>query len=186
MSAFGLKHGGLTNRFMLCDRCVINGKCESHVPGGECAVERKAFEAISSELVGQYELRGLGDEICACRAAMYLIRIARVEAYEAQLGVNADSVLLGKYIAGLDKTLRVYLRELALTRSSQRILSRNDVLADIDELLNAVAKKAKDKSGARPRRYCLVQRVVRDWQVESRRLRVASPGMRVRLREDCV
>jgi hypothetical protein len=87
------------------------------------------------------------------------------------------------------RVLRLTRRSWALmliSRSSQRILSRNDVLADIDELLNAVAKKAKDKSGARPRRYCLVQRVVRDWQVESRRLRVASPGMRVRLREDCV
>ena len=183
MSAFGLKHGGLTNRFMSCDRCVINGKCESHVPSGECAIERKAFEEISSELIRQYELRGLGDEICACRAAMYLIRIARIEAYEAQLGVNADSVLLGKYIAGLDKTLRVYLRELALTRSSQRILSRNDVLADVDDLLNAAVKKAKYKSGIRPRRYCLVRQVLTDWQVESRRLRVVSLENRVQLGE---
>lgn len=173
MSGFGLKHGALSRGFMLCDRCVLNARCESHVPGGECAVERKAYEEITSELVAQYELKGLGDLICVGRVAMYLIRVARTEVYEAHLGVSSDSVLLGKYIAGLDKMLRVFLRELAVTRSSQRILSRNDVLADVDDLLNAVAKKAKVTGGSRvPRRYSLMRRVLRDWGVERRRLRV--------------
>ncbi len=156
---------------MLCDRCVLNSKCESMVPSGECAIERKAYEKITSELMAQYELRGLADEICVSRAAMYLLRIARTEVYEARLGVSSDSVLLGKYIANLDKMLRVFLRELAVTRASQRILSRNDVLADVDDLLNAVVKKGKVRSGV-SRRCSLMQRLLREWSVERRKLEI--------------
>jgi hypothetical protein len=87
------------------------------VPGGECVIERKAYDSLTSELLAQYEMKGLGDEICVNRAAMYLIRIARTEVYEAQLGVSSDSVLLGRYIANLDKMLRVYLREICVKRS---------------------------------------------------------------------
>jgi hypothetical protein len=167
------KHGAFGRGFMLCDRCVLNAKCESHVPGGECAIERSSYESLTAELMAQYELKGLGDEICASRAAMYLIRVARVEVYEAQLGVSSDSVLLGKYIADLDKMLRVYLRELCVTRSSQRILSRNDVLADVDDLLTSVARKAKVRSRV-SRRYCGLQRILRDWTVERGRLEISA------------
>jgi hypothetical protein len=156
------KHGAFGRGFMLCDRCVLNTKCASHVPGGECGIERKAYDSLTSELLAQYDLKGLGDEICVNRAAMYLIRIARTEVYEAQLGVSSDSVLLGKYIADLDKMLRVYLREICVTRSSQRILSRNDVLADVDDLLTAVAKKVKVRARISHRDFG-VQRVLRDW-----------------------
>lgn len=62
---------------MVCDRCVFNGKCELLVPGGQCGVERKAHDAIVSELKKQYGLRGLADEILVERVAMYLIRVAR-------------------------------------------------------------------------------------------------------------
>jgi len=55
---------------MLCDRCVLNVKCEFFVPGGECAVEKKAYEEVSCELVAQYGLEGLGDEILVGRVAM--------------------------------------------------------------------------------------------------------------------
>ena len=103
---------------------------------------------------------------------MYLIRVARVEVYEAQLGVSSDSVLLGRYIADLDKMLRVYLRELCVTRSSQRILSRNDVLADVDDLLNAVAKKAKVRARI-SRRETNMQVILRDWSVERGRLEIS-------------
>jgi hypothetical protein len=168
-----LKHGAFGRGFMLCDRCVLNAKCEVHVPGGECAIERESYESLTSELMAEYELRGLGDEICASRAAMYLIRVARVEVYEAQLGVSSDSVLLGKYIADLDKMLRVYLRELCVTRSSQRILSRNDVLADVDDLLNAVAKKAKVRARI-SRRETNMQCILRDWTVEWGRLEISA------------
>jgi len=166
------KHGAFGRAFMLCDRCVLNAKCESHVPAGECAIERKAYESLTAELLEQYDLKGLGDEICVSRAAMYLIRIARTEVYEAQLGVSSDSVLLGKYIADLDKMLRVYLRELCVTRSSQRILSRNDVLADVDDLLTSVARKAKVRARI-SRRDCGMQRILRDWTVERSRLEIS-------------
>ncbi len=166
------KHGAFGRGFMLCDRCVLNTKCDSHVPGGECGIERKAYDSLTSELLGQYELTGLGDEICVSRAAMYLIRIARTEVYEAQLGVSSDSVLLGKYIANLDKMLRVYLRELCVTRSSQRILSRNDVLADVDDLLSSVAKKAKVGSRI-SRRGTRMQHLLRDWTLERSRLEIS-------------
>ena len=168
-----LKHGAFGRGFMLCDRCVLNTRCESHVPGSECAIERKAYESLTSELLSQYELKGLGDEICVSRAVMYLIRIARTEVYEAQLGVSSDSVLLGKYVANLDKMLRAYLRELCVTRSSQRILSRNDVLADVDDLLNAVAKKAKVQARI-ARRDTNMQHILRDWNHERNRLEISA------------
>jgi len=104
---------------------------------------------------------------------MYLIRIARTEVYEAQLGVSSDSVLLGKYVANLDKMLRAYLRELCVTRSSQRILSRNDVLADVDDLLNAVAKKAKVQARI-ARRDTNMQHILRDWNHERNRLEISA------------
>lgn len=156
---------------MLCDRCVLNGKCELLVPGGECAVERKAYDSITSELLVQYDLKGLADEICASRVAMYLIRIARTEVYEAQVGVSPDSVLLGKYIANLDKMLRVFLRELALTRASQKSLSRNDVLTDVDYLLSTVAKKVRVEPRVFRRRSPM-RRLLRDWTFEKRRLEI--------------
>ena len=167
------RHGAFGRGFMLCDRCVLNTKCASHVPGGECGIERKAYDSLTSELLEQYELKGLGDEICVSRAAMYLIRIARTEVYEAQLGVSSDSVLLGKYIANLDKMLRAYLRELCVTRSSQRILSRNDVLADVDDLLNAVARKAKVRARI-ARRDVNMQWILRDWNRERNRLALSA------------
>jgi hypothetical protein len=72
-----LRHGFFRRGFMLCDRCVLNVKCEAHVPGGECAVERKAYDSVVSELMAQYGLEGLVDEILVERVAMYLIRVAR-------------------------------------------------------------------------------------------------------------
>jgi hypothetical protein len=167
-----LKHGAFGRGFMLCDRCVLNTKCESHVPGGECGIERKVYDSLTSELLEQYELKGLGDEICVSRVAMYLIRIVRTEVYEAQLGVSSDSVLLGKYIANLDKMLRAYLRELCVTRSSQRILSRNDVLADVDDLLSSVARKAKGGSRV-SRKGTRMQQVLRDWTLERSQLKIS-------------
>lgn len=45
-----LRHGFFRRGFMLCDRCVLNVKCESFVPGGECAVERRAYGWIVRRL----------------------------------------------------------------------------------------------------------------------------------------
>jgi hypothetical protein len=164
-----LKHGFFRRGFMLCDRCVLNGKCELLVPGGECGVERKAFDSIVSELKMQYGLEGLADEILAERVAMYLIRVARAEVYEANVGVSSSSVAWGRYIADLDKMLRVFLRELVLTRASQKSMRKNDVLTDVDELLSAVVRKGR----AEPRifrRRSPARSLVTDWELEKRRL----------------
>ncbi len=164
-----LKHGFFRRGFMLCDRCVLNGKCELLTPGGECGVERKAYDTIVSELKEQYGLKGLADEILAERVAMYLIRVARAEVYEAQVGVSSSSVAWGKYIVDLDKMLRVFLRELVLTRASQKSMRKNDVLTDVDDLLSAVVRKGR----AEPRifrRRSPARSLINDWNIEKRRL----------------
>ena len=154
---------------MLCDRCVLNWKCELLIPGGECGVERKAYGTIVSELKKQYGLQGLADEILVERVAMYLIRVARAEVYEAHVGVSSASVAWGKYIADLDKMLRVFLRELVLTRASQKSLRKNDVLADVDDLLSAVVRKGRTEPRMH-RRRSPARLLLRDWRVEKRRL----------------
>ena len=170
-----LRHGFFRRGFMLCDRCVLNGKCEALVPGGECAVERKGYDSGVSELMAQYALDGLVDEILADRAAMYLIRVARAEAYEANVGVSSGSVSWGKYVAGLDRMLRDFLREMALTRASKKSLQRSDVLTDVDDLLTVVTRK----SFVKPRifrRQSPSRSLVRDWRIEKRRLSVRLRG----------
>jgi hypothetical protein len=148
---------------------VLNGKCELLTPGGECRVERKAYDDIVSELKEQYSLKGLADEILAERVAMYLIRVARAEVYEANMGVSSSSVAWGKYIADLDKMLRVFLRELVLTRASQKTMRKNDVLTDVDDLLSAVVRKGRAKPRVF-RRRSPANLLVKDWKVEKHRL----------------
>jgi hypothetical protein len=164
-----LKHGFFRRGFMLCDRCVLNGKCELLVPGGECGVERKAYDTIVSELKKQYGLKGLADEILVERVAMYLIRVARAEVYEANVGVSTSSAAWGKYVADLDNMLRVFLRELLLTRASQKSLRKKDVLADVDDLLSTVVRKARAEP-CRHKRRSPTRLLFRDWRVEKRRL----------------
>jgi hypothetical protein len=157
---------------MLCDRCVLNGRCERHVPGGECAVEREGFAGVVSELKAQYGLDGLADEILLERVGMYLVRVARAEVYEANVGVSSGSVAWGKYIARLDGMLRELLRELALTRASRKSLQRNDVLADVDDLLSVVVRKTRAEPPQVSRRCAHTSSLFRDWTTEKHRLSV--------------
>lgn len=85
---------------MLCDRCVLGGRCEFFVPSGECGEEREAYDWLVGELMGQYGLEGLADEILMGRVAMYLIRIVSAEVYEANVGVSDKSAVWGGYIGG--------------------------------------------------------------------------------------
>ena len=137
---------------MLCDRCVLNVKCPSLVPGGECSVEGKAYDWLSSELMAQYGLQGLADEILVGRVAMYLIRIARAEVYEANVGVSSASAVWGRYIVDLDESLRALLKDLALTRLENRRMEKDDVLVDVDRLLSRLAVRSKDRD-RKPRKY---------------------------------
>jgi hypothetical protein len=156
---------------MLCDRCVLGVKCEGFVPGGECTVERQAYDGLVSELMRDYGLEGLADEILVGRLAMYLIRIVRAEVYEANVGVSDVSVVWGKYIAGLDNMLRGLLKDLALTRGERKKVEKGDVLVDVDRLLSGLAKKSGvEARTVRVRRRSLYGLVVKDWADEKRRL----------------
>jgi hypothetical protein len=165
-----LKHGFFKRGFMLCDRCVLNGKCESFAPGGECAVEKQTYDWLCSELFGQYALEGLADEVLVGRAAMYLIRIARAEVYEANVGVSDASAAWGSYIVSLDKGLRVLLKDLALTRSERKKLEKDDVLVDVDRLLNGLARRSRIEAKIM-RVRSPVGLLIADWTVERPKLR---------------
>jgi len=166
-----LKHGFFRRGFMLCDRCVLNAKCESFAPGGECAVERQAYDGLISELMRQYGLEGLADEILAGRVAMYLIRIVRAEVYEANVGFSDTFTICGKYIESLDKMLRGLLKDLALTRSERKKVEKGDVLVDVDKLLSWLAKKGEvEARTVKVRRRSLFGFVIKDWADEKMRL----------------
>jgi hypothetical protein len=116
----------------------------------------------------QYELEGVADRILAERAAMYLIRIARAEAYESAVGVTEKSSLWGAYISRLDNTLRGLLSDLAVTRTKRKQFERNGaLLVNIDALLKNFAKTKRE-----PRR--LKKLVVKKLGVK-RHLAVYSP-----------
>jgi hypothetical protein len=162
---------------MLCDRCVLNGKCEFFVPAGECRVERDAYDWLYSELVGQYGLRGLADEVLVGRVVMYLIRIVRAEVYEANVGVSDASTVWGKYIGELHRGLTVLLRDLALTKAERRKLEKDDVLVDVDRLLDGAAKRSRVE-GRVKRRRSPMNLLLEDWTAESPGLRCMVTGGR--------
>ena len=58
-----VKHGLFRRGFMMCDRCVLQARCETFVPGGACGVEREAFDGLVAELTRQYRLEGLAAEL---------------------------------------------------------------------------------------------------------------------------
>jgi hypothetical protein len=168
-----LKHGFFRAGFMLCDRCALNAKCEHFKPGDRCLLERKAFENVVSELMEEFELESVADRILVERAAMYLIRIARAEAYEAAVGVTEKSALWGVYISRLDNTLRGLLNDLAVTRLKRKQLEKNEaLLVSVDEVLR---KFAKAEGEQKRRLVALTQRkeLLSSWKRESRKLRMA-------------
>ena len=174
-----LKHGFFRRGFMLCDRCVLGAKCESFVPGGECAVEKQAYDGLVSELMRQYGLEGLADEILVGRVAMYLIRIVRAEVYEANVGFSDTFTICGRYIESLDKMLRGLLKDLALTRGERKKVEKGDVLVDVDRLLSGLVKKSEVEARAvRIRRRSLFGLVMRDWTDEKTRLLSSVRGAR--------
>jgi hypothetical protein len=126
---------------MLCDRCASNAECKNFEPKGRCLLEKEAFEKVVSELMDEFELESVADRILVERAAMYLIRIARAEAYESVAGVTEESALWGGYISRLDNTLRGLLSDLALTRVKRKQLEKNEaLLVSLDEVIHKFAK----------------------------------------------
>jgi len=126
---------------MLCDRCALNAECKHFQPKGQCLLEKRAFEKVVSELIDEFELESVADRILVERAAMYLIRIARAEAYEVAVGVTEKSALWGAYISRLDNTLRGLFNDLALTRVKRKQLEKNEaLLVSVDEVLKKFAR----------------------------------------------
>ena len=163
---------------MLCDRCASNAECKHFQPKGRCLLEKRAFEKVVSELMGEFELESVADRILVERAAMYLIRIARAEAYESVVGVTESSALWGGYISRLDNTLRGLLNDLALTRVKRRQLEKNEaLLVSLDELIQKFVKagglgKRRAKAEVEKQRAFFAQRraVLTSWKREYSKL----------------
>jgi hypothetical protein len=172
-----LKHGFFRVGFMLCDRCVGNVGCKHFKPGGRCVLERRAFRKVVSELMEEFELESVADRILVERAGMYLIRIARAEAYEAAVGVTEKSALWGAYISRLDNTLRGLFNDLAVTRLKRKQLGKNEaLLVSVDDLIKKFAKTEAEprKRGAEKRRVVVAQRrtLLSSWKREYPKLRL--------------
>jgi len=145
---------------MLCDRCAMNGECRYFKPKGRCLLEKKSFQKVVAELIDEFELESVADRILVERAAMYLIRIARAEAYEAAVGVTDSTALWGGYISRLDNTLRGLLNDLAVTRLKRKQLEKSEaLLVSVDEVLKKFAK-AKAEPRTRVRRLQVEKRQV--------------------------
>lgn len=114
--------------YMMCDRCIVNAKCEPFTPGSECVFAREMFDKIVLELVEEYSLDGFADKIKVERAAMYLIRISRVEAYEAKVGMSEKSAFWGAYVGKLDNIVRGLFSDLAISRGKRMTLGKGEGL----------------------------------------------------------
>ena len=166
---------------MLCDRCASNAECKHFQPKGRCLLEKEAFEKVVSELMGEFELESVADRILVERAAMYLIRIARAEAYESAVGVTESSALWGSYISRLDNTLRGLLNDLALTRVKRQRLEKNEaLLVSLDEVIQKFAKartvpRKHVKVEVAKQHACLAQRMMLliSWRREYSKLSLA-------------
>jgi len=112
---------------MLCDRCALNGECKHFQPKEQCVPEKRAFEKVVSKLIDEFELESVADRILVERAAMYLIRIARAEAYEVIVGLSENSALWGAtsadWITHLEAYLMTWLRR-GLSVNSLRKMKR--------------------------------------------------------------
>ncbi len=172
------KHGLHSAGFMSCDRCASNGSCERFVPKARCWVEQDAFGKIVVQLTDEFELDSVADRILVERAAMYLIRIMRAEAYEAASGVSDRSAQWGMYISRLDNTVRGLFNDLAISRGKRKQFERGEVLlVSLDEVLKkfAMAEKKMLEPEAEKRRFARSPRgaLWRKWRREYPKLRQA-------------
>ena len=161
-----LKHGLFSRGFLSCDRCGDNGSCESFEPGGRCGLEKEVYESLVSELVDEYYLDKVADMILVNRAAMYIIRIARGEAYEACVGVSEKSVEWGNYIARLDNSLRGLMRDLALTRSKRKEGEKDALSVDIELLLRQLQLRVGSDGGIMGKVKFPMGLLLEEWKAE--------------------
>jgi hypothetical protein len=118
----------------------MNAGCEQFKPNSACSVEKEAYEQLVKELTKHYRLDMVADRILAERAAMYLIKISRVETHEATSGVTKKSLFLGNYITRLDNTLRGFLNDLAVSRIKRKNLEKTEqLMINIEDILEQLA-----------------------------------------------
>jgi hypothetical protein len=126
----------------------------------------------------EFELESVVDRILVERAAMYLVRIARAEAYEGAVGVTEKSALWGVYISRLDNTLRGLLNDLALTRVKRKRLEKDEtLLVSVDEVLKRFAKaeaEPRRREEVEKRRTVFAPRraLLSSWRREYKKLRL--------------
>jgi len=171
------KHGLFSAGFMLCDRCASNGSCEHFVPKARCWVEREAFGKIVAQLTDEFELDSVADKILVERAAMYLIRIMRAEAYEVVSGVSEKSALWGMHISKLDNTVRNLFNDLAISRGKRKQFERGEaLLVSLDEVLKKFAKAEQQVADVEKRRLVRSPRwaLLRKWRRDYPKLRQAA------------
>jgi hypothetical protein len=135
------KHGAYDSGFMPCDRCTSNASCEHFTPKGRCWVEQDMFGKIVHQLTEEFELDTFADKILVERVGMYLIKIMRAEAYEAQKGMTDKSAQLGMYVGRLDNVLRGLFNDLAISRGKRKQFERGEaLLVSLDEVVKKFAK----------------------------------------------
>jgi hypothetical protein len=181
------KHGAYNTGFLPCDRCVTNSTCECFTPKARCIIEQETFDNIVGELTAEFELDSLADKILLERAAMYLIKILRAEAYDAGKGISENGSAVGLYIARLDTVLRALFNDLAMSRGKRKQLQRGEaLLVSLDDIVKKFAKpecpktteptqSMLDSPATHPERKRLAQRTRREllysWQQEYPRLK---------------
>jgi hypothetical protein len=135
------KHGAYNAGFMPCDRCPTNGSCEHFTPQARCQIEQDIFGKIVLQLTEEFELDTFADKILVERVGMYLIKIMRAEAYEAQKGMTDKSAQLGMYVSRLDNVLRGLFNDLAISRGKRKQFERGEaLLVSLDEIVKRFAK----------------------------------------------
>jgi hypothetical protein len=144
-----LKHGLFHAAFMLCDRCAANANCESFTPKSRCQIELDVFEKIVAGLTEEFEMDSLADKILVERAAMYLVRIMRAEAYDASVGITEKTAFWGYYITKLDKMLRGLFDDLAISRRKRKQLDKGEaLLVSIDEVIKKFNQNTTEPSNS--------------------------------------
>jgi hypothetical protein len=115
-------------------------------------LEKTSFKRTVSELTDEFELDSLADKILVERAAMYLVRVARAEAYEAGFGPSQKLPTWGNYISKLDNTMRGLLSDLAVTRAKRKQLEKSDsLLVSVDDVLKKFVRAERIKEPSKGR-----------------------------------
>ena len=179
------KHGAYDTGFMLCERCLSNASCPHFQPKARCLVEQDMFGKLVAQLSEEFELDTIADKILVERAAMYLIRIMRAEAYEAQRGMTDKSGQFGMYIGRLDNVLRGLFNDLAISRNKRMHFERGEaLLVSLDEVVKKFAKAEPKADPEEPEAEAFelgADQEAQEPQVEKKRLK--QPPRRALLRK---